>query len=606
MKKKSLILPIILNFLSLLYSEEVGSLFYEGDICELKDSTITVSEKAVALSSIVKAFPLYIPYHGAPSIVFIIDNSGSMSGSTGNDQWGKRFVFAQELIDSLHYGRMEIGLVIFREHLYFDPADDIRFVQCPGYDTGAYLPLLMKDSSYAPSGETGYQIVKKYLKSDTVGTYVDLQYKPSNIANNSGSANINVGFAAARHALQSSKYPKHRQFIIFLSDGDANECNGPNTSPLDFITDVDNLPTTFTIYFNSTGQVLQNLQDMTSNIQNNGYSSENPSSNMWSIDVDSLWLLLLRKIVIPIVSHLYPQPVNIIISEDTSNVWDTIGNFFTFDDHLPFTGVTTDFSYIVDYILQKDSILPNGDTISVVGDSTKVGNFSVTVDPGTTDPPDWYLHEFEMLHWDRSLGYFYKNTPVSSMNMGMDTLEIRFTEKEIDTLYGYDSVSVTITNTNGNIDSETFNLNKTDSCFTKSFALAVDSTPTQNDGILQLFDSDTVTAVFRNPKLPLDTLELSVPFYPTTSINPNSYNKQKILSLNYINSSILLNLPISGKTKLQVYDINGRLVSTLVDSYKMAGNYKVNWESKRFSSGIYFLKLSVNGSAVSQKFTIIK
>ena len=132
MKKKSLILPIILNFLSLLYSEEVGSLFYEGDICELKDSTITVSEKAVALSSIVKVFSLYSP--GPMSSIFIIiDNSGNMCYEYpgGNpdypmDRWGKRFSFIYNVIDTLRKWQplKEVGLAIFREHLYFDPVDD--------------------------------------------------------------------------------------------------------------------------------------------------------------------------------------------------------------------------------------------------------------------------------------------------------------------------------------------------------------------------------------------------------------------------------------------------------------------------------------------------
>ena len=134
----------------------------------------------------------------------------------------------------------------------------------------------------------------------------------------------------------------------------------------------------------------------------------------------------------------------------------------------------------------------------------------------------------------------------------------------------------------------------------------MDSTPTHNDGILQLFDNDTVTAVFRNPKLPLDTLELSIPFYPTTAINPYSYKNQKIVSLNVINSSILYNLPTSGKTKLHIYNMKGKLLSILVDSYKQAGEYKVNWDKKRYGAGIYFIRLSVNCSEVSRKVIVMR
>lgn len=86
--------------------------------------------------------------------------------------------------------------------------------------------------------------------------------------------------------------------------------------------------------------------------------------------------------------------------------------------------------------------------------------------------------------------------------------------------------------------------------------------------------------------------------------NPNI--KSLEFSINLKNSSILFNLPTSANTKLQIYNMKGRLLSTFVDSYKQAGEYKVNLDSNRFGSGIYFIKLSANGSAVSKKFTIIK
>ena len=300
------------------------------------------------------------------------------------------------------------------------------------------------------------------------------------------------------------------------------------------------------------------------------------------------------------------MPLNIVLNGDSVGIYDTSNRSFLFDNHIPFSGEETDFIYKINYRVAKDSVLPNGDTIVVQGDSTTEGTFSIVVDPNVTDPPVHYPNIFEIPYWDRSLGFFYKNTPISSMNKGMDTLAILFREERVDILYGYDSVSVTITNSEGNIDSETLNLLKIDSTFIKLFTLAVDSTPTQNDGILQLFDSDTVTAVFRNPKLPLDTLKLSVPFYPTTAVNPNSYNNQKLLSLNFINSSILYNLPTAGNTRLQIYNMKGRLISTLVDSYKHAGKHTVNWDCKRFGSGVYYIKLSTGSNILIRKAVILK
>ena len=92
----------------------------------------------------------------------------------------------------------------------------------------------------------------------------------------------------------------------------------------------------------------------------------------------------------------------------------------------------------------------------------------------------------------------------------------------------------------------------------------------------------------------------------TTAINLISNVKTSEYTINIKNSSILFTLQTSGNASLQIYNIKGELISNLVDSYKIAGSYFINWDSKRFGSGIYFIKLSANGSSVSKKITIIK
>ena len=617
MIKKYLFLPVILTFLSFLYSEEIGTLFYNGDIGELKDSTITVPDEAVAVSAEIMVDLLMdtgVVVGGPPSLFFIIDHSGSMYSTPGNDIWGKRFTVSLEFIDSIKakFPNVEVSIAVFREHLYFDSADDNRFVQCPGYSMGAYLPFLKLDSIYAPSGETGYQIVKHYLQIDTVGDtlplYVDLEYIPTNVGLNSASTNINVAFAAAKHAFQSALYAKERQFIIFLSDGEATVYNGPDSSTTEFVTDVDGLPATFTIFFTQIGQVPQNLVIMTDNIQANGYSTNNPRSNLWAIDVANLMDVLMDYVMkILIDDSILGDPDSITINGSMADNYDSINQSFSFDSYFSLTGVTTDFVYKITYLVPKDSVLPNGDTIVVQGDSTAEGSFDVVVNPSVSDPPDWYLHDFKLNCWDRTLGFYFNNNLVASINGGMDTLEIRFTETKVDTLYHYENVSVSITNFEGaNKDIEFFNLTKTDSCFTKLFPLVLDSTPTPDDGVFQIYEEDIIIVKFRNPDLPLDTLWLLVPFNPTTAINPDSYSNQKILSLNIINSSLLLHLPTSGNTKLQIYNMKGRLLSTLVDSYKQAGSYRVNWDSERFGSGVYYIKLSTGNNTLIRKSVVIK
>lgn len=625
-------LPFILSFFSFLYAEEKYCLYYGGDLSEIKDSSIKVPDEAVALCRTIHVDrPDTYPYiWNAPSIFFIIDHSGSMCYDNlsdpdfPKDQWGQRFTTSLELIDSIRarFPGTEVGITAFRQHLYFNPADSSFFKQHPSYPMGAYIPFFKLDSAYnSHGGDPGYFVVRNILHTDTVLAdndplanaspgyqYLSLKYWPTNYQQNSTGTNINAGFDAAKHAFESSLYSKDRQFIIFLSGSEANVANGPHTNPNDFEAG-ESVPTTFTLFFTKQSSVPQSIQTMTKNIQESGWSINNCKSKVWSIDPNNqdLIQLIIDSITIKISSdYTIFKPNYISINGIEESDFDSINNLFSFNDHFSFTGVKTDFYYLIDYSVSIDSILPNGDTIIIISCTTSVGDFSIVADPSITEPPNWYPNDFEMIRWNRSLGFYYKNAQVASINMGMDTLEVRFIEERVDILYGYDSVSVTITNTKGNIDSETFELSKTDTCFTKLFTLALDSTPTQNDGILQLFDRDTVTAVFRNSKLPLDTLELSVPFYPTTAINPNSYFNQSVLSLNIINSSILFNLPSSGNTKLQIYDMKGRLLTTLVDSYKRAGIYKINRNRKGYGTGIYYVLLSTGENILVRKAIILK
>ncbi len=232
----------------------------------------------------------------AISLLFLIDHSGSMSGQGSNnaqDRWGERFKVPHALIDSIHklFDSSEVSVVVFQKYLYFDPVDDEKFVQAPGVDTGAFLPLFQLNKSYPPEGKMGYEIIKEYLDYDTVtggmNDYVDLKYVPSNLSMNGGNTNITAGFEAAKHAFTSARYPKNRQFIIFFSDGVAT-WPPPQGGTLanKFIEDAKTgMPTTFTIYFTQDPDPPIDLVEMTDNIKNNDYSTMNDSSALWAIDL---------------------------------------------------------------------------------------------------------------------------------------------------------------------------------------------------------------------------------------------------------------------------------------------------------------------------------
>ena len=82
-----------------------------------------------------------------------------------------------------------------------------------------------------------------------------------------------------------------------------------------------------------------------------------------------------------------------------------------------------------------------------------------------------------------------------------------------------------------------------------------------------------------------------------SSLVPDGY----YLSQNYPNpfnpsTKIKYKLQIAGYTKLTLYDIMGREVTTLVNKKQSAGTYEVEFNGSGFASGVYFYKLVVSPS----------
>ncbi|OUT39082.1 MAG: hypothetical protein CBB66_03900, partial [bacterium TMED6] len=71
-------------------------------------------------------------------------------------------------------------------------------------------------------------------------------------------------------------------------------------------------------------------------------------------------------------------------------------------------------------------------------------------------------------------------------------------------------------------------------------------------------------------------------------------------------TNLVYSLSNDGDIKLSIYDINGRLIDNLVDSYQFAGNYNVSWNANEMSSGVYFVTLSTSSNVLTQKVMLIK
>jgi len=71
-------------------------------------------------------------------------------------------------------------------------------------------------------------------------------------------------------------------------------------------------------------------------------------------------------------------------------------------------------------------------------------------------------------------------------------------------------------------------------------------------------------------------------------------------------TTIRYDLPSAATVKLQIFDLTGRLIQTLVDENKPAGHYAAVWNARNFSSGIYFFRIQAGDFTAVKKCVKLK
>jgi hypothetical protein len=64
--------------------------------------------------------------------------------------------------------------------------------------------------------------------------------------------------------------------------------------------------------------------------------------------------------------------------------------------------------------------------------------------------------------------------------------------------------------------------------------------------------------------------------------------------------------PLSGHQTIKVYDVLGNEVATLVDEFKEAGSYEINFDASFLSGGVYFYKLKSDSFVEIKKMILLK
>jgi hypothetical protein len=316
-----------------------------------------------------------------PSIMFVIDHSGTMTGVNTEylprDSGGVRFKVTETLIDTIYkkFPKAEIGIVVFQEVLFFDSRDDVNFASLPqgykspsGYETQAYIPLLKLDSTLQ-NGKRGIDFLKGYLKTKSVTVTTpmrstdkttDLVYQPRYTT--IGNTNINTAFDAVRAAMQKAENKKENQFVIFLSDGEPYpEKNSPDLHGGRNYNDFTNgtmMPTTFTVFLNpESHNPPRSIVTMTNNIKANNYSVNNTNSNVWTIatSFSTLFDLLLEMVINPMVISFQKVPQSISINGKTYSNYNRSDSTFPIQGGYPLKEQRTPINLSIKYNIKSDS-----------------------------------------------------------------------------------------------------------------------------------------------------------------------------------------------------------------------------------------------------------
>lgn len=94
----------------------------------------------------------------------------------------------------------------------------------------------------------------------------------------------------------------------------------------------------------------------------------------------------------------------------------------------------------------------------------------------------------------------------------------------------------------------------------------------------------------------------------------NEYPESFVLNQNYPNpfnpsTTISYSIPEEGNVKLEIFDVLGQKVKTLINRYQSVGSYEIKVKAvdlKNLSSGVYFYRLTINGSSQTKRMVLLR
>ena len=120
---------------------------------------------------------------------------------------------------------------------------------------------------------------------------------------------------------------------------------------------------------------------------------------------------------------------------------------------------------------------------------------------------------------------------------------------------------------------------------------------------------------FADPSLQPNDVAFGITYDLTTPTGigegPPGVTANASLDQNYPNpfnptTEIRFDLPQEGHVTLEVFNLLGQMVATLIDEKRDAGEHSVSWNAGNVSSGVYFYRLKVGEFVETKKMMLLK
>ncbi len=516
-----------------------------------------------------------------PTIVFILDNSGSMDNT---DPDIARFKVTLTLLDSIFkvQPKTKVGIVVFCRRLVFDHRDNPFFQTAfPADPTqhDSFIPITALDQVFT-NGRTGLDTLKELLSFIDQGESKGaLKYQTKQPAQRHSSdsatqhaltdtrkgTDITLGFDAAKLAMSTDNNAKDNQYFIFLSDGTPSTVDdGRDAIMWNWVRGAGD-PTTFTVFFGNEPKSIDSLGQMNKNIQANGYSTGQARSKQWAIDLPAkeLLTLLQTSVINPIFANTPGKPVSAImtVSGTPYNSTGVDAKNFTFAKRVPLSAdqTTVNLMYTYQYTdsgKTKTKEVPYTLTVKrVAGATLATGLSSACQDQG-------------------AITLFNKGTQVNLVTADHTDLDVHLTLATGEVCNGC-SVEV---KPNKSTDKESIILAPSAGFQTGNFGRETSTAVALGDHKLQHLPTDSIIITYTNPDNPLDVIRKAFPYSDVSTalqvIKHNDWSRGGEVSNPVSGTQFVLVgpttlNPIAGETK------NWAIIpslNTAADSLRYVGN----------------------------------